>query len=278
MRKLLLAAGFIAIAERGVAQPQPQPCADVGGPPSMQFCTSFPGPVGVMLPNPQTQLEVNGQGIFSQPSGSVDSAGFYIWQKDVPNKQGMWAVVSRNARHLSLWNFAGGDVLALLPTGQVGVGTLAPSLSDKLTVNGAVNVGGTQVINASGQWVGPATNLQGATGPTGPTGPPAAGGGPGSPGDVGPRGPTGATGTAGNPGNPGATGTMGSEGTAPGLVAVCATVPSSGTTCSGLCSGGVVVSQSGGSAFCTAQTPENGSCNSGTPGFNHVSRCCVCRF
>jgi hypothetical protein len=54
-------------------------------------------------------------------------------------------------------------------TGNVGLGTV--SAPDRLTVAGAVNVGGVRVIDATGRWVGSPTGLQGPPGPVGPQGP-----------------------------------------------------------------------------------------------------------
>ncbi|MFO0589012.1 MAG: hypothetical protein U0441_15790 [Polyangiaceae bacterium] len=84
----------------------------------------------------------------------------------------------------------------------------------------SVTVGGTQVIDATGKWVGDPTGLVGPTGPAGPAGPagpqgPAGADGPVGPqGPQGPQGPMGLTGPQGIQGLTGATGPAGS----PGLV------------------------------------------------------------
>lgn len=67
----------------------------------------------------------------------------------------------------------------------------------------SITVNGTQIVNSSGNWVGPTTGMQGATGPTGPTGPAGA---------QGPAGPTGPTGPAGAQGAQGAQGIQGVAG------------------------------------------------------------------
>ena len=76
--------------------------------------------------------------------------------------------------------------LFVSPGGWVGLGTTSPSA--RLDVAGALAVSGATVIDASGQWVGDPSGLEGPVGPTGPVGPP------GAEGPVGPVGPTGATG------------------------------------------------------------------------------------
>jgi hypothetical protein len=78
-----------------------------------------------------------------------------------------------------------------------------------------ITVGGTLVVDADGNWVGPATGLVGPTGPQGPTGAAGATGpqGPaGATGATGPQGPTGATGATGPAGPTGATGAAGAAG------------------------------------------------------------------
>jgi hypothetical protein len=58
----------------------------------------------------------------------------------------------------------------------------------------SVSVGGSTVINSSGQWVGSSAGIIGPTGPAGPVGPTGAAGPAGAVGAVGPTGPTGAVG------------------------------------------------------------------------------------
>jgi hypothetical protein len=77
------------------------------------------------------------------------------------------------------------------------VGDITPS---------SITVNGTQIVDDTGTWVGPATGLQGPTGPTGPTGPR------GVKGDTGDRGPTGPTGAKGDTGDRGPTGPTGPPG------------------------------------------------------------------
>src|SRR5580700_3803919 len=72
----------------------------------------------------------------------------------------------------------------------------------------SVSVGGSVVINASGQWVGASSGLVGPTGPAG------ANGATGSTGAVGPQGPAGAQGAAGPQGPAGAQGAAGAQGPA----------------------------------------------------------------
>ncbi|MCA9598089.1 MAG: collagen-like protein [Myxococcales bacterium] len=82
----------------------------------------------------------------------------------------------------------------------------------------SVSVNGTQVIDGTGNWVGPTAGLVGPTGPQGPAGPAGAVGatgaqGPQGPaGPAGPTGPTGATGSQGPQGVPGAQGPVGPTG------------------------------------------------------------------
>jgi hypothetical protein len=73
----------------------------------------------------------------------------------------------------------------------------------------SVSVGGMQVINANGQWVGPSSGLVGPTGPAGSAG---TAGATGATGPAGSAGLTGATGPAGSAGAVGATGPAGSAG------------------------------------------------------------------
>jgi hypothetical protein len=78
-----------------------------------------------------------------------------------------------------------------------------------------VSVGGNPVIDKSGNWVGPATGLQGPTGPAGPAGAAGAMGLPGATGAAGPAGPTGPAGLQGIQGiqgPPGANGAPGATG------------------------------------------------------------------
>jgi hypothetical protein len=82
--------------------------------------------------------------------------------------------------------------------GLVGIGTAFPA--HQLDVQGDVAVGGSIVIDSSGEWVGSPTGLVGPTGPTGATG------------VAGPSGPTGATGAIGVAGPAGATGATGATG------------------------------------------------------------------
>jgi hypothetical protein len=82
----------------------------------------------------------------------------------------------------------------------------------------SISVGGTTVIDSTGQWVGSQAGIQGPTGatgadgPTGPLGPPGATGPQGSSGPDGAAGPTGAAGPQGAIGPAGATGPQGPAG------------------------------------------------------------------
>ncbi|MFO0589015.1 MAG: hypothetical protein U0441_15805 [Polyangiaceae bacterium] len=76
----------------------------------------------------------------------------------------------------------------------------------------SVTVGGTQVIDATGKWVGDPTGLVGPTGPTGPTGPAGPQGPAGADGAVGPMGPMGPAGPQGPQGIQGLTGATGPAG------------------------------------------------------------------
>jgi hypothetical protein len=84
--------------------------------------------------------------------------------------------------------------------------------SDFLTVGGSidvadVSVGGSPVIDGSGQWVGDPTGLVGPEGPAGAEGPPGPQGAQGIQGPPGPEGPEGSAGPAGPEGPPGPAGT-----------------------------------------------------------------------
>ncbi len=69
-----------------------------------------------------------------------------------------------------------------------------------------------QVINSSGEWVGPASGLQGPSGPSGPQGAAGATGATGPQGPTGSRGPSGPSGPQGAAGATGATGPQGPQG------------------------------------------------------------------
>ena len=75
-----------------------------------------------------------------------------------------------------------------------------------------ITVDGQLVIDANGNWVGPATGLVGPTGPAGPQGTAGATGPQGLQGAVGPTGPQGLQGTAGAAGPAGAVGPTGPQG------------------------------------------------------------------
>jgi hypothetical protein len=104
--------------------------------------------------------------------------------------------------------------------GNVGIGVPHPTRS--LDISGAVAVGGQTVINAAGEWVGPAgmgpagppgpQGPAGPTGPSGPQGPAGPTGAQGPPGSAGPEGPAGAAGPQGITGPQGATGPEGPAG------------------------------------------------------------------
>jgi Collagen triple helix repeat (20 copies) len=78
----------------------------------------------------------------------------------------------------------------------------------------SVTVGGAEVINSSGEWVGPSSGLVGPTGPAGATGPVGPTGPAGATGATGPVGATGARGATGANGSNGATGPTGPAGPA----------------------------------------------------------------
>jgi hypothetical protein len=83
------------------------------------------------------------------------------------------------------------------------VGAITPS---------SVTVNGTQVIDATGNWVGPNSGLIGPTGPQGPAGPQGPTGPDGATGPQGPAGPAGAQGPAGQQGPAGPAGPTGPAG------------------------------------------------------------------
>ena len=98
----------------------------------------------------------------------------------------------------------------IVTTGNVGINTAAPA-SD-LDVHGTISVGGSAVIDASGQWVGDPTGLTGPQGPQGETGAAGATGATGSQGPEGAQGPQGETGPTGPQGPEGPAGPQGSQG------------------------------------------------------------------
>jgi hypothetical protein len=241
-------------------------------------CVTFPGPVGVATDNPAGTLEVVGPGIFSQPVGSTLSAGIFLFQRNAPANQGMWAIASRNSPQLGFYNMAlGADVMTLLPNGNVGLGTTAPV--DKLTVNGNVSVGTRRVINQLGQWVGDPTGLVGPPGPQGPQGPVGPVGLQGPPGPAGPQGPQGPQGPPGPSGPAGAPGPQGPAGP-PGLntVGSCANdVGTGNTSCNTRCPHGVS-SETISPTSCQA-TAQTGTCTAvvTVPAPNRWAVCCACR-
>jgi hypothetical protein len=119
-------------------------------------------------------------------------------------------------------------------SGNVGLGTA--NAPDRLTVNGAVTVGTSRVIDATGKWVGDPTGLVGPQGPAGPQGP------------VGPQGP---------------------PGPSVGTIAVCAAC---GSAACDVASGWITASA--GDAPCTAVAGA-GSCSI-TTGNCLGSECVVC--
>lgn len=95
--------------------------------------------------------------------------------------------------------------------------SVAENVTGDITPN-SITVGGAEIVNELGEWVGPTSGLEGPTGPTGPTGPAGATGaqGPagvnGAPGATGPTGPQGIQGLAGPAGPTGPTGPTGPAG------------------------------------------------------------------
>lgn len=148
------------------------------------------------------------------------------------------------------------DALYVDNDGNVGIGTKTPSTS--LDVNGAISIGGLEVINSSGAWVGSSSGLVGPQGPRGIQGSQGAQGVQGPQGEQGPEGPTAFVNT----------------------VAICVDGAAAGDgTCS--CTGTTVsqvTAQVGGS--CTA-VADAGSCtatghDSSNYIYDHTGQCCVC--
>jgi hypothetical protein len=83
-----------------------------------------------------------------------------------------------------------------------------------VTVSGSLSVGGRNVIDSSGSWVGPTTGLVGGVGPQGIQGIPGTNGATGATGATGAAGARGATGAAGARGATGAAGARGATGAA----------------------------------------------------------------
>jgi hypothetical protein len=94
-------------------------------------CTWYPGKVGIGTTAPSEKVEVfDGWVKLTRPLGSTSSAGFWLSQQNVPAGLGTWAVASRSAGHLALYNQGlNSDVLRLYPDGSasffgnVGIGT-----------------------------------------------------------------------------------------------------------------------------------------------------------
>lgn len=97
-------------------------------------------------------------------------------------------------------------------------------MADKFRVEDGLAVGSTDIVNSSGEWIGPPSGIKGqkgeigvkgdtgSTGPTGPTGPKGEKGATGATGPNGPTGPTGSTGSTGPAGAKGDTGATGPTG------------------------------------------------------------------
>lgn len=156
----------------------------------------------------EAQLITLDEGYFSASLGAT-----------TPFPSGLW---DGSARYVGIKVGTDAEMAPRQPTASVpyalvsgdAVGDLHPA---------TVTVGGHLVIDAAGNWVGPATGLIGATGPagaagaagaTGPAGPQGLQGIAGPAGAVGPTGPQGATGTTGATGTAGAQGVAGVAGAA----------------------------------------------------------------
>ncbi len=92
------------------------------------LCVTFPGPVGIGTASPAHKLQVfDGNIALSHPVGSTLSTILWLYQDNVPNNGGSWAIASRNAANLGIFNVQRAqDVMTFLPSGNVGIGTVAP--------------------------------------------------------------------------------------------------------------------------------------------------------
>ena len=114
--------------------------------------------------------------------------------------------------------FASGEIDLAKYSGNVQIGNITTDNISILQVAGTANVASLNitnygvVVNTAGYWVGPTTNLKGATGSTGPTGLTGATGVAGATGSAGINGATGLQGASGSTGPTGATGSAGVTG------------------------------------------------------------------
>jgi hypothetical protein len=135
---ILLSCSAVAAAQQvrasgglaGAMVDLPLPCSD-----NDPYCAYFPGRVGFGTLTPTQKVDVvNGYGTFTMPNGSATSAGIGIYQDDVAASQGRWLLFSRPAGHFAFYNIGTSkDVLGLLPSGNVGIGTTTPAQALELT-------------------------------------------------------------------------------------------------------------------------------------------------
>ena len=113
-------------------------------------------------------------------------------------------------RYLSVKVGADAEMTPRQPLVSVPYALMSNNAVGDITPN-SISINGTQVIDATGHWVGPASSLAGPTGPAGPAG---ATGPAGSAGAQGPAGPTGSAGAQGPAGPTGPAGSAGAQGPA----------------------------------------------------------------
>jgi hypothetical protein len=184
------------------------------GTPSITF-SIYASPAGGVALWTETQLVPLDEGYFSAQLGAVTPVPAAVWDGSV-----RYVGIAVGADAEMTPREATRSVPYALVSGDA-VGDLHPT---------TVTVNGHAVIDASGNWVGPATGLIGPTGPqgqagaagttgatgaagaVGPTGPQGASGAAGAAGPQGPIGPVGATGAVGPTGPQGAAGTSGTNG------------------------------------------------------------------
>ena len=170
--------------------------APVPGSISIQF-TVYDAATGGASLWTETQTVTLDDGFFSARLGETTSIGA--------------SVFDGSTRYLGVKVGTDPEMTPRQPLVSVPYALLANNANGDITPT-SVSVGGSTVIDGSGNWVGSAAGLPGPTGPAGPAGNPGPTGPMGPAGNPGAAGPTGAMGPMGPAGNPGAPGPAGAPG------------------------------------------------------------------